>query len=145
MPALQAEIQAALESNVMLEMDEASEPEPAPEPAVDEQTPSATAEELEVEYAEISTLGQSSGAPLPEDLRDRFDFPDKSGDTLQDHLLWQLEMDQFSDVERQIGRTLIDAINEDGYLTATVESTGFSPRAARVNSTPSRPTRSSAS
>jgi len=118
---LQAEIQAALESNVMLEMEEASDAEPPIETAPEDQPPSATAEEMEVEYAEISTLGQGSGAPLPEDLRNSFDFPDKSGDTLQDHLLWQLEMDQFSDTEREIGRALIDAINEDGYLTATVD------------------------
>lgn len=113
---LQAEIQAALESNVMLEQDEAEESEAAEPLATEDEAPAATAEEMEVEYAEISTLGQSSASTLPDDLRNNFDYPDRSRDNLQDHLLWQLQMDRFSDRERSIGEALIDAINEDGYL-----------------------------
>ncbi len=41
--------------------------------------------------------------------------------TLRDHLLWQMQMSQFSDTDRQIAMALIDAISEDGYLTATLE------------------------
>ncbi|MGB5542563.1 MAG: RNA polymerase factor sigma-54 [Gammaproteobacteria bacterium] len=122
---LQAEIQAALESNVMLEQDEAEDSEISAEPlSEDNDAPAATAEEMEVEYAEISTLGQqSSGATMPEDLRTSFDYPDRSRDNLQDHLLWQLQMDHFSDRERTIGEALIDAINEDGYLNTTLADT----------------------
>ncbi len=117
---LQAEIQAALESNVMLEQDEAEESEAAEPLAAEDDAPAATAEEMEVEYAEISTLGQSSGSTLPDDLRNNFDYPDRSRDNLQDHLLWQLQMDHFTDRERSIGEALIDAINEDGYLSASL-------------------------
>ncbi len=117
---LQAEIQAALESNVMLEQDEPTESEVAEPLAAEDEAPSATAEEMEVEYAEISTLGQSSGSTLPDDLRNNFDYPDRSRDNLQDHLLWQLQMDRFSDRERGIGEALIDAINEDGYLSTSL-------------------------
>ena len=117
---LQAEIQAALESNVMLEQDEPEESEAAEPLAAEDEAPAATAEEMEVEYAEISTLGQSSGSTLPDDLRNNFDYPDRSRDNLQDHLLWQLQMDRFSDRERSIGEALIDAINEDGYLSASL-------------------------
>ncbi|MGD8976554.1 MAG: RNA polymerase factor sigma-54 [Gammaproteobacteria bacterium] len=117
---LQAEIQAALESNVMLEQDEPEESEAAEPLAAEDDAPAATAEEMEVEYAEISTLGQSSGSTLPDDLRNNFDYPDRSRDNLQDHLLWQLQMDRFSDRERSVGEALIDAINEDGYLSASL-------------------------
>ncbi len=122
---LQAEIQAALESNVMLEQDEETESEITAEPLADENdAPTATAEEMEVEYAEISTLGQqSSGTTMPEDLRTSFDYPDRSRDNLQDHLLWQLQMDRFSDRQRAIGEALIDAINEDGYLNTSLAET----------------------
>ncbi len=115
---LQSEIQTALEENVMLELEEPDlsetegEPEPVSEPA------EMTAEELEIEYAEISTLGQGSGAPLPEDLRDNRDYPDRSGHNLREHLLWQLEMNRFSEEEQAAGRVIIDAIDDDGYLTA---------------------------
>lgn len=115
---LQTEIQQALESNLMLEVEE---PDGPPEEPAAEATEDATSDELEVEYAEISTLGESRGkAPVPDDLRDNQDFPDRR-ESLQDHLVWQLEMDDFTDPERIIGRGLIDAISEDGYLTQSPE------------------------
>ena len=43
--------------------------------------------------------------------------PDERGETLQEHLLWQLEMAKLDARERAIGRAIIDAINDDGYLT----------------------------
>ena len=106
---LQAEIHAALESNLMLEAEEATpelEQPLGPDTPVEPEAKGATAEEMEVEYAEISTLGQSGGTTLPDDLRGNQDFPDTGGDTLRDHLLWQLEMDNFEPAERAIGRAL---------------------------------------
>ncbi len=117
---LQAEIQAALEENVMLEMEEPEVVQQEAEPP-SEDGPGVTDEELEVEYAEISTLGQSDRAPLPEDLRDNRDYPDLSGNNLREHLLWQLEMNRFSEVERAAGRAIIDAIDDDGYLAADLD------------------------
>jgi RNA polymerase sigma-54 factor len=123
---LQAEIQTALETNLMLE---AEEPEPGqelgedlgPDAADDAEQQGATAEELEVEYAEISTLGQSGGTTLPDDLRGHQDYPDTGGDALRDHLIWQFEMERFSAAERAIGGALIDALNDDGYLVVSPE------------------------
>ncbi|MBB1088149.1 RNA polymerase factor sigma-54 [Lysobacter sp. SG-8] len=47
-------------------------------------------------------------------------------DTLHDHLLWQLHLSPLSPRDRQIGATLIEAIEDDGYLrepfSAIVES-----------------------
>lgn len=113
---LQAEIQSAIESNLMLEVEEPETPVVSQEQ--DEQ-PATTPEELEVEYAEVSTLGLSNSPPLPDDLRGNRDYPDTKNDSLKDHLLWQLQMDQFDEPERAAGRAIIDAMNEDGYLTDT--------------------------
>ncbi|MGH8252153.1 MAG: RNA polymerase factor sigma-54 [Steroidobacteraceae bacterium] len=95
---LQSHIQQVLDSNVMLETDEAfdatwaleSEPN-----AFEHDTPSSRA---------------ADGGP---ELRD-----DPSG-TLHDHLAWQLELEPLPNGPRAIGRALIDAINDDGYLTET--------------------------
>lgn len=40
---------------------------------------------------------------------------------LQEHLLWQMQLTPFSLTDCLIATTLIDSINEDGYLTSTVE------------------------
>ncbi len=41
--------------------------------------------------------------------------------TLSEHLIWQLKNSQFSDNDLIIAIAIIDAINDDGYLTETVE------------------------
>ncbi|MEL7449509.1 MAG: RNA polymerase factor sigma-54, partial [Pseudomonadota bacterium] len=46
----------------------------------------------------------------------------ETGDSLQEHLLWQLEMESMPPRDFVIGQTLIDAINEDGYLTDDLPS-----------------------
>ncbi|MEE9353999.1 MAG: RNA polymerase factor sigma-54 [Methylococcaceae bacterium] len=44
-----------------------------------------------------------------------------SSDSLCDHLLWQMQNSQFSDNDQIIAIAVIDAINDDGYLTETLE------------------------
>jgi len=41
--------------------------------------------------------------------------------TLRDHLLWQMQMTLFSPADRRIAEAIIDAIDEDGYLTCPLE------------------------
>ena len=50
-------------------------------------------------------------------------FEERNGatDTLQDHLLWQLEMTRLSDRDRLAAMTIIGNIDDDGMLAATVE------------------------
>ncbi|WP_430391158.1 RNA polymerase factor sigma-54 [Dyella sp. 20L07] len=43
-------------------------------------------------------------------------------ETLQEHLLWQLNLTHMSVRERAIATVLIDALNADGYLTESMES-----------------------
>ncbi len=109
---LNAQIQDALEENIMLEMEDL--------PDVPRTTSDTTAE-IETIKAEDSwqtrtaaggadSAWSGEGKPIAE-------FADESGNTLREHLLWQLEMEDFTPREALIGEALIDAINDDGYLT----------------------------
>ncbi len=146
---LQLEIQTALESNLMLEVDEEqTEPEredsDAAEPTLDELgglEAKSTESDREVDQAvEESTLSEdlpvdsgwdeiydnydgSTALSRPEEFNGRDIFENRSGgsETLQDYLTWQLEMGTFSDLDRAIGAAIVDAVDEDGYLTQPVE------------------------
>jgi RNA polymerase sigma-54 factor len=121
---LQAQVQQALESNVLLEADEdfdstwamdtlpgqlsadagaAGDAEPVVEIGDDWTEPSA---------AESETPWSGSGDG-------DIDLADESGRTLHDHLLSQLELAHLPPGPIAIGQALIDAINDDGYLTET--------------------------
>jgi len=43
------------------------------------------------------------------------------GDTLSEHLIWQLKNSPFTDNDLIIAIAIIDAINDDGYLTESIE------------------------
>ncbi|MFQ5547582.1 MAG: RNA polymerase factor sigma-54 [Woeseia sp.] len=109
---LSAQIQDALEENIMLEMEDLPD---AP------RTSSETTAEIETIKAEDSWHSSSmariadggwngEGRPINE-------YADQSGQTLREHLLWQVELENFSPREAIIGEAIIDAINDDGYLT----------------------------
>lgn len=42
-------------------------------------------------------------------------------ETLQDHLQWQLDLTPFNDLDRAIATVIIDSIDSDGYLRASLE------------------------
>ena len=52
-----------------------------------------------------------------------FDFDSRNGsiDSLQDHLMWQLNLTRMSDLDRTIGMAIIDATDSNGRLTQTAE------------------------
>ncbi len=63
-----------------------------------------------------SGAGRGSDDDLP-DLEARNSLPE----TLRDRLLWQMRMTPLSERDQAIAMALIDAINEDGYLSLTLE------------------------
>ncbi|MGI9248412.1 MAG: RNA polymerase factor sigma-54 [Woeseiaceae bacterium] len=113
---LNAEIQEALEENVMLEMEDL--------PDLPQTNAESTAE---VETIKADDFWQTRSAERTQDGgwngegRPVSEFADESGQTLREHLLWQLEMEHFSPREVVIGEALVDSINDDGYLTADLE------------------------
>ncbi len=123
---LQAQIREALESNVMLETDEEAEDnlsldDLAESRENDSTDPAETvAEEPTVEFGEDwpEPTAVESNAPWSGGDDDRMlDLADESGQTLTDHLLWQLELAHLEPRTLMIGRAIVDAINDDGYLT----------------------------
>jgi len=51
------------------------------------------------------------------------DFTERmqSATTLHEHLIWQMNMTPFSDIDRKVAEIIIGCINEDGYLESSVE------------------------
>ena len=113
---LNAQIQEALEENIMLEMEDLPD------------VPSTNAESTaEVEAIQADEMWQTRATERIQDGgwngegRPITEFADESGQSLRDHLLWQLEMEHFSEREVVIGEALVDSINDDGYLEADLE------------------------
>ncbi len=125
---LQAHIRELLETNVMLEPTEDSETgvyeQPGPEPeAPAEVTAEARAETVEVvdeDWGEHSIGAADAPWSGDDDERQR-DIADDSGQSLQDHLLWQLELAHLDPRALAIARAIVDAISDDGYLTESLE------------------------
>ncbi|MGX5220736.1 RNA polymerase factor sigma-54 [Pseudomonas segetis] len=67
---------------------------------------------------------QTSASSLPSSSDDdEWDFTTRTstGDSLQSHMLWQLNLSPMSDKDRLIAVTLIDCINPQGYLEETLQ------------------------
>jgi RNA polymerase sigma-54 factor len=109
---LQQEIQMIVESNPMLEA-----------------TPNEEKEEPRHEGNQNDEFADFQWSQLYNNVskNNHFEDPDHNFDNLhctttnlQDHLRWQLELSPMSDIDRVIATTIIDAINEDGFLTIPI-------------------------
>lgn len=127
---LQAQIREALESNVMLEADEEAGSLEAPDPLespfeADTTTTAAQSEHADAEQVELvdpedhwtdyGSTGSGDSSWSGDDDRQQ-DFGDTRGESLREHLLWQLELSHLEPREIRIGEAIIDAINDDGYI-----------------------------
>src|SRR5688572_26283428 len=131
---LQTQIQTALDENLMLEVEEpessADEAQAeAASPDSDEPDGEEFAADAEPEVAVASESDwedtQKTGpseAPKSADPRTTVEYADRSEETLRDHLLWQLELENLDARTTAIGQAIIDAINDDGYLTDDAET-----------------------
>jgi len=137
---LQAHIRELLETNVMLEPTEEAEgtgqfetaeqaiPDHEHEPGRElerPEVPERAQEENTVEVVDEGWGEQSVGAaeaPWNNDDDERQqEFADASGQSLQEHLLWQLELAKLEPREFAIARAIIDSISDDGYLTEPLD------------------------
>jgi len=136
---LNLEIREALESNMMLELEDESDGDPAPSEATTSEP--AVTDPSEMPLGSNATDAARLGESLPVD--ERWDEPvtsaavnateptggpdpleNRAGDerTLQAHLDWQLAISKLSARDRQIADTLVDAIDERGHLSEPLES-----------------------
>lgn len=139
---LQQEIQEALESNPLLDVEEStdelptldnassrnedsevsadiSEPEPQDSSSLIEKSEISAELEIDTTWEDIYSANTgSTGIALDEDMPV---YQGETTQTLQDYLLWQLDLTPFSDTDRSIAYAIIDAIDDYGYLTTTLE------------------------
>jgi len=134
---LEIELREALESNPLLELTELNgqsqltngDATAANEPEAAAETPGENAEapaREELEYAEpddfsLERFEYSSGGPVPDD-GEGFESQDQEPEDLRDHLLWQLNLSPLSARDRAIGVTIVEAIDDDGYLHESNET-----------------------
>ena len=139
---LQTEIQEALDSNLMLEVDDEHDA-----PVNGNQSEAAPESELNTasnEDKELNTLENNSEIPddLPvdsnwEDIYDTiagaapatsaaaperdFEVSGRTEESLHEHLHWQKQLTPFTDTDQVIAEIIIDAITDDGYLGQTLD------------------------
>lgn len=131
---LQQEIQQALDSNIMLEVID-DEPSYRPEETLTstkiENNDQVTSEGSETEIPEELVLDanwedvfdnmQIDSGNSSEQFEFEFEAQRGKSETLQEHLLWQLEMTKLSERDQEIARSIIDSINIDGYLSTSLQ------------------------
>ncbi|MEX2365067.1 MAG: RNA polymerase factor sigma-54, partial [Pseudohongiellaceae bacterium] len=148
---LQQEIQEALESNPMLEVeesfDDASEQAGTDEYRSNNDSKDTVNQKDSDNNQELSPEETWNDSEIPQDLSvdsswddiyinssysgtgggssdEDFDFESRNSavESLQDHLHWQLNLTPMSDGDRLIATAIIDAIDSDGHLTVSTES-----------------------
>ncbi|MGR9115000.1 MAG: RNA polymerase factor sigma-54 [Gammaproteobacteria bacterium] len=127
---LQQEIQQALESNMMLEV---VEEENAGDQSISEKkkdnsdqvtsegSQTDIPEELPIDtsWEDVFENAQAASSSSAETVE--FETQRSKSETLQDHLLWQLELSPFSERDHAIAMAIVDSVNEDGYLVSAIE------------------------
>lgn len=136
---LQQEIQEALDANPLLEMDdnlqEGSDSDSDSNADDDNITASDSSQVETTDAISSETMGDdlpvdstwddlysassAPAAPMPDD--NEHVYQGETTESLQDHLLWQMRLTPFSETDQAIALAIIDAVDESGYLTLTVE------------------------
>ncbi|EED0860646.1 RNA polymerase factor sigma-54 [Escherichia coli] len=127
---LQQELQQALESNPLLEQIDTHEEIDTRETQDSETLDTADALEqkempeelpLDASWDTIYTAGTPSGTSgdyIDDELPV---YQGETTQTLQDYLMWQVELTPFSDTDRAIATSIVDAVDDTGYLTVLLE------------------------
>lgn len=139
---LQTEIQEVLESNMMLELEDEENEELA---GARDQEKRTEIQETENAETELELKDEVTSSEIPEDIPvdtvwddiydgniayssgsetadyTGFENQDSEEQTLRDHLLWQLNLMPVSETDRAIATAIIDALDNDGYLTCPLE------------------------
>lgn len=130
---LQQEIQQALDSNMMLEVieDEVARPleldnivskvdNSDHETCEGSQTDIPDELPVDISWEDVYDTAQLSMSNPAADTYE-FEAQRTKSETLQEHLLWQLELTQFSERDIEIAKSIIDSINSDGYLIGSLK------------------------
>jgi RNA polymerase sigma-54 factor len=141
---LQQEIQEALETNPLLEEEEITEVADKKNTNSDAEVTTPSSEEdtgfQETDTRMDSSVGTDNELPSEDtDWQQNYDVTPSAStrqdndptrdidarnsapETLSDHLEWQIQMTQFSRQDAEIAYTIVESINEDGYLSSSLE------------------------
>lgn len=129
---LQQEIQDALDSNPLLEVDSEEESgdlngsddgaDLSSAETSDALTQDNIPEDLPTDsswddvYSASTAPAKGSGAG-----DDDYVYQGETSQSLQDYLTWQMQLSHFSDEDEAIAQAIIDAVDDAGYLTQTLE------------------------
>lgn len=141
---LQQEIQEALESNPLLEVDETGDTPNSDAALDDDQLKDNSNDSVDVASDSIEAndaldkndlpdelpidstwdeyySASSAPAPISGGSDDEQIFQGETSENIQDHLLWQMRLTPFSETDVGIAIAIIDSIDESGYLTISTE------------------------
>lgn len=127
---LQQEIQLALESNPLLEQTDLHEEIDAKETTETEGLDTREALEqkdmpeelpLDATWDAIYTAGTPSGTGTDYSDDELPVYQGETTQTLQDYLMWQVDLTPFSDTDAAIATSIVDAVDDTGYLTVPLE------------------------
>ena len=137
---LSVEVQEALDSNMMLELDEdsASNDDAAfgePATTIESDDSDASDDGFDSDNTPTTTEDIPADLPVDSEWEEIYDGPEPAGatmnsgtgqtdfetirsaeETLREHLLWQLNLQPMTDTDRAIGYTIIDLLDDDGYF-----------------------------
>ncbi len=148
---LQQEIQETIESNPMLEVNDRESEQNDSDSSFDSNTsksdnnnaevtdntdrsddmaqpevdwPDHIPNDLPVDSAWNDVYQSTPAQPQGSVGKESIDFESNMtvSESIQDHLLWQLNLTTMSDMDRLIAMAIIDSVEQDGYLTTTLES-----------------------
>ncbi|KRE90775.1 RNA polymerase sigma-54 factor [Frateuria sp. Soil773] len=135
---LEAELRQIAEGNPLLEFEEEAAPADGDEARGDEAEVYAAGSEAPVAEHDAddapdwsddagppeAPIDFSSGTAAGSGSRGDEDFEPQNAapETLQEHLLWQLNLSPFTPRQRAIATVIIDALNADGYLAEGIDA-----------------------
>lgn len=110
---LQTEIEETLTTNPLLEVDRDGEGE-----VLEEKPEENTAPAIESKWEDAYSHNSSGTDEGEEHDFEAFNSPKE---TLQSHLLWQLNVTRFSERDKMIAQAIVEAINDEGYLSCSLQ------------------------
>ena len=116
-------IQEVLDENPILEREDSAESTPEDSSQTDELNEFESDlpvddEPWERELSEMDSWQESSGG---HELSAEMQIPDPDDDSLQEHLLWQINLGRFSETDTAIATAIVFALDEDGFLPDSSE------------------------
>ncbi|MBE9567136.1 MAG: RNA polymerase factor sigma-54 [Proteobacteria bacterium] len=125
-PAENAPDSQALENQALSDKDASERTAENEDPHIDMENRQEMPDELAVDSSwedtyDITTATAPSSQQSSDSNNNFLENQSLEGDTLNEHMIWQLQNSQFSDVDHIIAIAIIDALNDDGYLTESVE------------------------